>query len=87
MTPRTETLRELDHRTGDGIDVQLLWDPQTNRVSVGVADERTGEVLLFEVDARDALDAFHHPYAYAMGHGGRLSALAADATFLIDEGR
>jgi hypothetical protein len=61
--------RELDHRNGDGIDVTLLWDPQTHRVSVAVIDERTGEVLIFDVDGADALAAFHHPYAYAPSPG------------------
>ncbi len=67
MTTQTDRLRELDRRTGDGIDVQLLWDPQTGRVSVAVADVHTGELLHFAVDGRNALDAFHHPYAYAVG--------------------
>jgi hypothetical protein len=66
MTAPTNTLRELDRRTGDGIDVQLLWDARTGRVSIAVADVHTGEVLQFSVDGRDALDAFHHPYAYAV---------------------
>jgi hypothetical protein len=66
MTASTDTFRELDRRTGDGIDVQLLWDPDTGRVSVAVADVHTGEVLQFGVDGRDAIDAFHHPYAYAV---------------------
>jgi hypothetical protein len=62
--------RELDHRNGDGIDVTLLWDPHTDRVSVAVIDERTGEVLTFGVDSAEALAAFHHPYAYAPGSPG-----------------
>jgi hypothetical protein len=57
--------RELDHRNGDGIDVTLLWEPHTDRVSVAVIDERTGEVLMFGVDGDDARAAFRHPYAYA----------------------
>jgi hypothetical protein len=43
---RHETLQtsvgELDHRTSDGIDVTLRWDPLTNGVSVVVRDERLG---------------------------------------------
>lgn len=66
MTAPTDTLRELDRRTSDGTDVQLLWDPQTDRVSVVVTDVHTGELLRFDVDAAHALDAFHHPYAYAV---------------------
>jgi len=59
------TIRELDHRTNDGIDVRLLWDGETNGVLVAVDDERSGESLAFEVDPHQALDAFHHPYVYA----------------------
>ena len=62
-TPENE-LRELDRRTNDGIDVRLLWNSQTYRVSVAVEDERSGEAFEFEVDPADALAAFHHPFAH-----------------------
>ena len=58
-------MRELDHRWSDGVSVTLLWNTQTNRVSVSVLDERRGVAFEFAVQADDALDAFHHPYAYA----------------------
>lgn len=61
---RTTSLRELDHRGNDGIDVRLLWDARTDWLSLAVVDERSGESLTFEVDPRDALTAFHHPYVY-----------------------
>lgn len=57
--------RELDHRTGGGVEVRLLWDSQTNGVAVAVTDERSGASFEFEVDPADALDAFHSPYVYA----------------------
>jgi hypothetical protein len=57
--------RELDHRSNDGIEVTLLWSPQTNRVWISVADDRRGDWFEQDVDPSDALDAFHHPYAYA----------------------
>ncbi len=57
--------RELDHRSNDGIDVRLLWNSQTNRVSVAVADHRHGELFEFQVAGADALEAFRHPYAHA----------------------
>jgi hypothetical protein len=66
MTAPTDTIRELDRRTSDGTDVQLLWDSRTGQVSVAVTDVHTRELLRFEVDGRDALEAFHHPYAYAV---------------------
>jgi hypothetical protein len=59
-------IHELDHRSSDGIDVRLLWNSLTNRVSVAVEDQRTGEFFeLHVVDPDDALIAFYHPYAYA----------------------
>jgi hypothetical protein len=64
-TPRHSVIHELDHRSNDGIDVSLLWSSGTNRVSIAVADGRAGEWFAFEVAPADAVDAFHHPYAYA----------------------
>ena len=58
-------LRELDHRRNDGIDVRMLWNPIDDSVVVAVADAKTGEAFSIQVDAADAVDAFHHPYAYA----------------------
>jgi hypothetical protein len=63
-TEETE-FRELDRRKNDGIDVSLLWNSRTNRVSVAVADERSGESFEFEIDSADARAAFHHPFAHA----------------------
>lgn len=65
MTTAAIERRELAHRTGDGIDVTLLWTKSTNRVTIAVADSHSGEELEFEVDGSRALDAFNHPYAYA----------------------
>ncbi|HWC27070.1 MAG TPA: hypothetical protein VG474_10855 [Solirubrobacteraceae bacterium] len=59
-------LREVDARSGDGLDVRLLWDPITDRMRVTVDDARTHERL--ELDVREderALDVFRHPLAYA----------------------
>jgi len=63
-------LRELDRRRNDLIDVSLLWDDRADRVTVAVADHKTG--ARFEIEVRDgdrALDVFHHPYAYAALRG------------------
>jgi hypothetical protein len=65
-THSTPTLRELDQRVSDGIDVRLLWHPQDDRVLVAVSDAKTGESFTLEVGAdQRAIDVFHHPYAYA----------------------
>jgi hypothetical protein len=59
------TLRELDHRNADGIDVRLLWNPQRDQVSITVEGERLGRSLGFDGDGAEALVAFHRPYAFA----------------------
>ena len=64
MTAETG-IRELDRRQDDGIDVTLFWNSRTDQLFVAVEDERGGESFRVDVDAADALDAFHHPYAYA----------------------
>jgi hypothetical protein len=61
-------VRELDHRCSDGIEVWLLWDPDSNGIAVAVAHERSGESFVFQVDGADALSAFQHPFAYAETH-------------------
>jgi len=61
--------RELDFRSTDGLEVALLWRPETDTVSVKVFDAKTGDDFDLNVDAADAVDAFHHPYAYAASRG------------------
>ena len=69
-TEKVLAVRELDHRFSDGMDVWLLWDPQTNAVSVTVADGRTGQQLeIPAVPPADALEAFQHPFGYAVKVG------------------
>jgi hypothetical protein len=74
MTAETDTLvptagdsgmRELDHRSSDDIEVTLRWDARTNRVFVSVLERRSEALFDFEVAPAQALEAFHHPYAYA----------------------
>lgn len=57
-------LLELDHRSGNGLEVTLLWSERTGSVFVCVEDEAAGTGFDFEVDPADALEAFHHPYGY-----------------------
>jgi len=57
--------RELASRQNDGLHVVLLWDPRDDSVAVLVADKRNGHAVRFAVEAARALDAFHHPFAYA----------------------
>ena len=61
--------RELDFRTTDGLEVALLWEPETNRLSVSVFDTKSGDDFEIAVSCDEAVDAFHHPYAYAANQG------------------
>ena len=68
--------RELDSRSVDGIEVTLLWSKSTNALSVAVEDTRTGEAFTLPAEAGNALDVFHHPYAYADSRR-KLAAIAS----------
>ena len=75
----TPVIRELDHRSGDGIEVWLLWAPEGGRVIVSVHDSRSGEAFEIEVEpAEQAMHVFHHPFAYAAHRG-----IAPRATALV----
>ena len=67
MTATTSTLmRELDHRSSNGIDVRLMWCEQDGRVHVAVTDNKTGEAFTVEVrEGESAAKVFQHPFAYA----------------------
>jgi hypothetical protein len=59
---------ELDSRSGDGLDVRLLWCPRTNELSVEVTDQRRQESFVVPVPpGAKPQDVFQHPYAHASG--------------------
>jgi hypothetical protein len=62
---------ELASRSRDGLEVSLWWSEATGRVEVRVVDQLHEESFRIRVDGPDALDAFHHPFAYATGRGCR----------------
>ena len=68
------SLRELAHREQDGLEVTLFWHARSNEVLIEVVDQRDESSFRLPVAGSCALDAFHHPYAYA---------LANDATYEI----
>jgi hypothetical protein len=73
----THMIRELDHRTSDGIDVRLLWNQHENRVYVTVNDAKTEEAFTIEVrESERAMDVFQHPFAYATRRGPTLAEAA-----------
>jgi len=57
--------RELAHRATDGIEVTLLWNRVDDTVAVEVVDHAAERAFELLVPRERALDAFHHPYAYA----------------------
>jgi hypothetical protein len=57
--------RELEQRENDGIEVTLLWQTGTDRLTVSVLDSRTGDAFSLPARPADAMDVFNHPYAYA----------------------
>ena len=80
-------IRELDNRAGDGFEVTLFWNSRTGRVFVAVEDARTGDGFRVAVDAPDALDAFHHPYAYSRRRDRPVTSRPEwDAAIVRDEG-
>lgn len=65
-TEGTASVRELDYRFVNGLQVELWWDSETSHTWVSVRDARTESQ--FRIDVRDGerpLDVFHHPFAYA----------------------
>ena len=56
--------RELAERSSNGTHVRLLWRQGTRQLWVEVR-EQDDRVLAISVHPEQALDAFHHPYAYA----------------------
>jgi hypothetical protein len=65
--PSSSTRRELSRRTSGGLEVVLYWCDRPSAVTLSVTDAGTGEIFEIEVPGADALDAFHHPFAYLNG--------------------
>lgn len=56
----------------------LLWRERHNQILVAVDDEKMGASFFLEVgDGEQALDVFHHPYAYSARRGIETSAQSA----------
>jgi hypothetical protein len=57
--------RELAQRLSGTDEVRLLWHPGSEQLELSVRNRETGESFHLDVAAGSAIDAFHHPYAYA----------------------
>lgn len=85
MTGNTTT--ELAQRVNDGLEVSLVWGRADGHLAVIVSDLRTGDSFELAARPENALDVFHHPFAYAafrsvdyatwLGRGDGVEALAA----------
>jgi hypothetical protein len=71
MTAETfTTVRELNSRVSNGIQVRLLWRELDDSVWVVVVDTRSGHRFRVEVAADERpRDVFEHPFAYAATRG------------------
>ena len=76
------SLKELDFRASDGLEVALLWQADDERLIVEVVDTKLGDAFRLEIAASEARDAFQHPYAYA-AFSGLLSEAAGRAGPLL----
>ena len=57
--------RELAVRGSNGTQVRLLWRQGTRQLWVEVWEPGTAWALRVQAQPENALDVFHHPYAYA----------------------
>jgi hypothetical protein len=57
-------LRELAHRSNDGLDVRLLWHPARDELTVCGSDHRTGSRFEIRAERHSALEVYYHPYCY-----------------------
>jgi len=71
--------RELANRVSNGIEVTLFWGPSNGEVVVEVIDHASDHGFELAVPSERALDAFHHPYAYASRQGVEYEALLPKA--------
>ena len=76
---------ELASRETNGVTVRLFWTRSTSLVTVAVDDAANGdyfELILGEDD--QALDVFHHPFAYAAARGVEFRSGSTESETLLD---
>jgi len=78
-TQTTDSFEELDYRESDGIEVSLLWSRATNDLTILVVDTKADELLELRIQPHEAMDAFHHPFAYAESRTVSDSLIAEEA--------
>jgi hypothetical protein len=68
MTPTRKRIRELAERTSNGTRMRLLWLQGTRELWVEVCEPALDVTIVIPAEPEQALDTFHHPYAYAAAH-------------------
>jgi hypothetical protein len=56
---------DLAERHSPDLDVVLMWAKPSDRLWVVVTHRRSGRTARIDAPARNALDVFNHPFAYA----------------------
>jgi hypothetical protein len=78
----TSTWTELADRSGDGLDVRLVWAKRDGRdeVVVRVTDFREGDYFEIPAEPARALEVYYHPFVYrdvsTVGDGSRPRGVA-----------
>ena len=68
MTPTRKRIRELAERTSNGTLMRLFWLQGTRELWVEVSEPEFDVTIVIPAEPERALEAFHHPYAYAAAH-------------------
>jgi hypothetical protein len=68
-TPTRKHIRELAERTSNGTLMRLLWLQGTRELWVEIREPELDVTIVIPAEPERALEAFHHPYAYAAAHG------------------
>ena len=69
--------RELASRENHGLAVSILWSKTADQVKLTIVDSTYGEEFELPVPGADALEAFHHPFAYLANRGRGTAARAS----------
>jgi hypothetical protein len=67
-TPTREHIRELAERTSNGTLRRLFWLQGTRELWVEICEPEFDITIVIPAEPERALEAFHHPYAYAAAH-------------------
>ena len=68
VTPIRTRIRELAERTSNGTRIRLYWRQGTRDLWVEIWEPELDVTIEIPADPERALDAYHHPYAYASAH-------------------